>query len=95
MSDFSVQQFRLMTKKERKRQVKKWGDQHHDEVEWFGIFAEEVGEVAKAVNQWKFGESSAKPIITEMVQCAALLEAWVNDSEWLIEDFINTEDFNE
>jgi NTP pyrophosphatase (non-canonical NTP hydrolase) len=34
-------------KRERERQISKWGVQEHDPYTWFPILAEEVGEVGK------------------------------------------------
>lgn len=42
-------------KEERKRQDKKFGEQNHTPLEWLSILDEEVGEAAKAANDYHFG----------------------------------------
>lgn len=39
---------------ERDRQDRKWGEQNHNPGEWLGILIEEIGEVAKAINEAHF-----------------------------------------
>lgn len=53
--------------KERERQDEKWGIQTHLGHAWLGILTEEVGEVAKAIN-----EDNYKEILIELVQVAAV-----------------------
>jgi len=36
---------------ERDRQDRKWGEQNHEDLRWFTIFMEEVGEVAKNLTE--------------------------------------------
>lgn len=43
-----LQKTMMLVVKERERQEKKWGDQHHTPEMWAAIEAEELGEVAKA-----------------------------------------------
>lgn len=42
-------------KSERARQNKKWGEQNHSVIEWQAILAEEVGEAAREVVDYHFG----------------------------------------
>lgn len=58
---------------ERTRQNEKWGVQNHDDSEWMLILMEEVGEVANAL----LSNDPAEHIETELIQCAAVIAAWV------------------
>jgi NTP pyrophosphatase (non-canonical NTP hydrolase) len=60
--------------KERDRQNKKWGLQHHDYGTWLQILIEEVGEVAQAMQKAKgWGkESDADDLYTELVHVSAV-----------------------
>lgn len=53
---------------ERVSQDNKWGEQTHSGHAWMSILMEEVGELAKAINEDKPFEITA-----EAVQCAAVL----------------------
>lgn len=59
---------------ERKFQDNKWGSQRHlhNDV-WNRILGEEVGEVAKALNE----QESIEALKKELVQVAAVATAWV------------------
>lgn len=56
---------------ERQRQIEKWGPKGHIEVVWMSILMEEIGEVAKAINELRFHE-----VDEELIQVAAVVEAW-------------------
>ena len=46
---------------ERKAQIKKWGDQSNNHLfEWVSILAEEMGELAEAVNETCFKNAQKK-----------------------------------
>lgn len=59
---------------ERERQDMKWGSQRHlhDDV-WNRILGEEVGEVAKALNE----QEPIENLRAELVQVAAVCVAWI------------------
>jgi len=57
---------------ERARQDRKWGEQNHHDLYWLGILTEEVGEAAKSII-----ENAQQNAETELVQCAAVLVAWL------------------
>lgn len=57
---------------ERTRQREKWGKQEHSAPIWHAILSEEIGEVAKALLETDFDA-----LETELVQCAAVIEAWI------------------
>ncbi len=62
-------------REERRRQLDKWGDQHHPDSWWMVIETEELGEVARAIFD---GEDLLK-IREELVQVAAVAVAWIED----------------
>jgi len=73
---------------ERRRQIKIFGDDRHDPIEWFGILAEEHGEVSKAIIEnydWKnhrFKLENQKEALhyrEELVQVAAVCVAMIED----------------
>lgn len=55
---------------ERKKQDEKWGVQEHGGHAWMGILTEEVGELAKAIN-----EDSVFDIEDELIQVVAVCKA--------------------
>ncbi|HUH35119.1 MAG TPA: hypothetical protein VL022_04735 [Moheibacter sp.] len=63
---------------ERQRQQELWGDQTHSMSQWLAILVEEVGEVAKEVNEFNFEDDRIKQIERlrnyrmELVQVAAV-----------------------
>lgn len=65
---------------ERQRQEKNWGTQNHHPLLWHSILSEEVGEVAKELNE--FGFSSDKKRLenarTELIQVAAVAIAFAD-----------------
>jgi len=64
--------------RERERQNGKWGEQNHELPIWLGILMEEVGEVAKEVNEYSatsFGveaDSYLRRYRTELIEVAAV-----------------------
>ena len=57
---------------ERERQAERWGDQtEHTDLEWMSILTEEIGEVAKDVNDQRMAG-----MFEELIQCAAVCFAW-------------------
>lgn len=60
---------------ERNRQLDKWGDQRHTHEHWLSILTEEVGELAKALNE----DGSKEEILGELIQVAAVAVAWLED----------------
>lgn len=62
---------------ERNNQIEKWGDQEHSDERWVVILLEELGEVAKAIV-----EGDEAGVLSESVQVAALLEAWMESRDF-------------
>ena len=59
---------------ERIRQLKLWGEQNHDPKTWLGILTEEVGEVAREINDNGPGTAHYRK---ELIQVAAVAVAAV------------------
>lgn len=60
---------------ERDRQDRKWGaNRHQSSGKWLAILTEEFGEVGKAIL-----EGNKKEIVHELIQCAAVAVAWIED----------------
>jgi NTP pyrophosphatase (non-canonical NTP hydrolase) len=53
-------------------QIEKWGMQDRYPEEWLMFLTEEVGELAKAISEWKYREGSQGDIANEAVQVATL-----------------------
>ena len=69
---------------ERLKQEYKWGIQHLPGRLWFTILSEEVGEVAKELNEYKDyldDPCFIKKIKEELIQVAAVAVAWLEDLE--------------
>lgn len=62
---------------ERKSQDDKWGEQNHSPLEWLSILTEEVGEVARGINNAHFGGASYDNYREELIQVAAVAAAAV------------------
>jgi NTP pyrophosphatase (non-canonical NTP hydrolase) len=63
---------------ERIRQNVKWGDQKHAPAVWLSLLTEEVGELAKEVNEDLFGDKTAiERMRTEAIQTAAVAIAFI------------------
>ena len=57
---------------ERERHDERWGDQtNNTDLEWMSILTEEIGEVAKDVNDQRIAG-----MFEELIQCAAVCFAW-------------------
>jgi NTP pyrophosphatase (non-canonical NTP hydrolase) len=57
---------------ERERQDERWGDQtDNTDLQWMSILTEEIGEVAKDVNDQRIAG-----MFEELIQCAAVCFAW-------------------
>lgn len=70
----------LAVENERNRQIAKWGDQRHRAGDWLLILMEEIGEVSKAMLERKDTTiRNEKHITEELIQCAAVLTAWIED----------------
>jgi NTP pyrophosphatase (non-canonical NTP hydrolase) len=65
-------------RKERIRQLDKWGDQKHPLAIWLTILAEEFGEVAKAILEGNIAE-----VRTELIQVIAVGFAFLEDDSWM------------
>lgn len=53
-------------------QVRKWGIQTRTPFEWMTYLTEEVGELAKAINEVQYREEVARKVIKEAIQAATL-----------------------
>lgn len=64
---------------ERGRQNAKWGEQNHTDPLWLAIATEELGEAAQEVLTEEFGTAGNGhgDLREELVQCAAVLVAWI------------------
>lgn len=66
---------------ERDAQTAKWGEQNHDPMVWGAILGEEVGELAQAMLNDKFGGSEhtshSSSMRAEAVQVAAVAVAFI------------------
>lgn len=71
-----------LVRKERERQMKKWGKQNHDMFIWMSILTEEVGEAAQAALHQVFGGSAAGTFGIEIIHVAAVA---VQIIEWILE----------
>lgn len=60
---------------ERDRQDRKWGEQKHAPDRWCLILGEEVGEVNKAVLEYRFSGTGLKDYRDELIQVAAICVA--------------------
>ena len=61
---------------ERKRQLDMWGIQNHSDPKWMLILQEELGEAAK-----EFLEQKENLAVDELIQCAAVIVAWLEQKE--------------
>lgn len=73
---------------ERKRQIRKWGVQHHPHADWSLILSEEMGEAAEEANELHFRghvvdqethERRTRNLRKELIEVAAVALAWVED----------------
>lgn len=65
---------------ERTRQDEKWGIQNHPPLLWLSILSEEVGEVAKELNEFGFSSDPVRleNARTELIQTAAVAIAFAD-----------------
>ncbi len=54
------------------RQIRKWHIQKHHPFVWLSILMEEVGELAKAINECEFNDCRISKVQDEAVQVATL-----------------------
>jgi NTP pyrophosphatase (non-canonical NTP hydrolase) len=59
--------------KENDHQLYKWGVQSHTPEEWYVITAEEFGEVAKAIQEYKYRGGKIEDVIKELIQASTLM----------------------
>lgn len=64
-------------KAERERHEIKWGQQNHDGPLYLTILMEEVGEVAHAILEARFGSNKPEEIRKELIQVAAVAIAMI------------------
>ena len=69
--------FNDLIQMERNAQDEKWGEQRHSDEKWLTIILEELGEAAEAVL-----EKNEEGLLVEVVQVAALLQAWVTSRDF-------------
>ena len=62
---------------ERLRQDEKWGEQNHLPEGYSTILGEEVGEVCRAILEYRFGNGPLHNIRLELIQVAAVAVAFV------------------
>jgi hypothetical protein len=71
-----------MVIKESEKQIEKWGIQDHDPFAWLAFATEELGEVSKAISEWKYRGGSSGDIVKEAVQtstlCLKILEMFID-----------------
>ena len=72
---------------ERKRQDDRWGEQNHSLPVYYTILAEEVGEVAKAILEHRFGSirGNLEEVREELIQSAAVAVAMVERIDRAVE----------
>lgn len=63
----------LLIKEERLKQIEKWGDQNHPHFAFLSILSEEIGELAKEINEG----ADEDRMQSELVQIAAVAYAWI------------------
>ena len=67
-----------LVRSERHRQIAKWGNRRNLHAEtWLRILVEEVGEIAKEIEDDRIGEN----ISPEIIQVAAVCFAWLSNDE--------------
>jgi len=54
------------------RQITKWGIQNCTAFEWLGYTTEELGSLAKAINEHEYGGGPKEKVISEAFQVATL-----------------------
>lgn len=66
-----------LVRKERERQINKWGPQTHTPLEWYPRLGEEFGEVGKALAEGEIKDFDVDNYIEECVHTAAVALAMV------------------
>lgn len=61
-----------MVKEESLRQIRKWGIQDHDPFEWLTHTAEELGELACAISEWRYRGGLQSGVVKEAIHTATL-----------------------
>lgn len=69
-------------KEEQDRQKRKWGEQNHGPYKYFAILSEELGEVAKVLEDVTYGKYEShkeyrRQLEYELVQVAAVSVSWI------------------
>lgn len=79
----------MLIEEERQRQHEIWGVQNHNPFEWFSILSEEVGEVAKELNECprQYGlplmsSHAEERYVEELIQVAAVAVAMIENIEY-------------
>jgi len=74
LTDFGLDDtgFAGMIEKEDESQLAKWDYQTHSAWEWLAFITEELGELSKAVSEYRFREGHKQDIVAEAVQLATL-----------------------
>lgn len=69
---------------ERKRQVAKWGVQHHRCREWLMVLAEEVGELAAAVTEREpeDDDGEARAVEQALIELGGRARRWIVGHPW-------------
>lgn len=57
---------------ENANQMKKWGVQYRSPFEWLAFATEELGELSKAMIQWRFERAWPAEVVDEAIQTATL-----------------------
>lgn len=58
--------------KENQRQIEKWGIQVRSAFEWLTYTTEELGSLAKAINEHEYRKGSKEKVVSEAIQVATL-----------------------
>ena len=64
--------FEQLVLMERTNQDLKWGEQNHSPEIWLCVLIEEVGELANAIQEYRFGAGEKENMGDELVQIAAV-----------------------
>ena len=75
----------FLVKDENIRQLAKWGVQDMEPFEWMNVTTEEVGEMAKAINDHHHGRGPASEVVKESIQaatlCLKIAEMYLNEEK--------------
>ena len=61
-----------MVFRENIKQLEKWGVQDHTPFEWLAYTTEELGELSKAISEWKYRGGLIENIVKEAIETATL-----------------------